>query len=202
MYLEEWIGKQITVIPSEHDNFLINGRQTAEWKTVACLTEICSDKWLRTLFFLLCDQTALMVEGFWDEEMVTVQNTPRSLQQSCCRSRKQEDSNLPRGEVMGLGNSQIMKHIFLKRQLIYRPRSLPLSFPRQKMINMVTREGGYVAPKTDLPGSPKGGSELHTGNLGWGTQPYVWVVLMEIPCTNYSGSSQQLFILFKLSRDY
>lgn len=64
--------------------------------------------------------------------MVTVQNTPRSLQQSCCRSRKQEDSNLPRGEVMGLGNSQIMKRIFLKRQLIYRPRSLPLSFPRQE----------------------------------------------------------------------
>lgn len=43
------LGKQFTVIPSELGNFLINRKQTAELKPVACLTEICSDKWLCTL---------------------------------------------------------------------------------------------------------------------------------------------------------
>lgn len=58
--------------------------------------------------------------------MVTEQNTPWSLQQSCGRSKEQGDGDPPRGEVMGLGNSQTMQGIFLKGQLIYRVWFLPL----------------------------------------------------------------------------
>lgn len=55
------LGKQFTVIPSEPGNFLINRKQTAELKPVACLTEICSDKWLCILFPPLCDQKVRLI---------------------------------------------------------------------------------------------------------------------------------------------
>lgn len=38
------LGKQITVVPPEHGNFLINMKQTAELKPGTHLTEMCSNK--------------------------------------------------------------------------------------------------------------------------------------------------------------
>lgn len=52
-------------------------------------------------------------------------------------SREQAAGDEPRGEVMGLGNSQIMQHIFFKWQLIYRPAwflPLHLSVPGKWLV--------------------------------------------------------------------
>lgn len=109
-------------------------------------------------------------------------------------SREQAAGDEPRGEVMGLGNSQIMQHIFFKWQLIYRPAwflPLHLSVPgKWLMWCMKWWDGGNMTPKTDLPVTPKSCSELCRGTLGSGMRPAittdgdVCVVLMEIPSTN------------------
>lgn len=39
------------------------------------------------------------------------------------------------------------------------------------MTYVITQDGGNVAPKTDLPGTPNGGSELCRRNLGSGRWP-------------------------------
>lgn len=187
------LGKQITVIPSELGNFLLNRKQKAELKPVAHLTEICSNKWPCTLLFIMWQegQTGLMAEGFWEEEMITVQKKkPTMVIATELRSREREAGDEPRGEVMGLGNSQIMQHIFFKWELIYRAAwFLPfhLSVPGKWLMWWGS---GNVTPKTDLPVTPKSCSELCRGNLGSGMWPAitedgdVCVVLMELPSTN------------------